>query len=376
MSKKIRIGIPKEIKNLEFRVGATPTMVQGFIDAGHEVVVQSTAGAKIGYSDSMYEKAGAVIAPTAKKAWDADMVIKVKEPQDSEFPYMHKGQILFCYLHLAPDPNQTRQLLERGVVAIAYETVIDAQGRLPLLTPMSEIAGRVSIQAGAYTLQMAGGGRGVLLGGVPGVLAAEVIILGGGVVGTNAAQMAMGMGARVTILDKNLARLRELDALYEGRLNTLYSTPQIVSKLTRHADLVIGAVLIPGKLAPKIVTKEMIKNMQSGSVIVDVSIDQGGCFETSKPTTHEKPTYIVDDVVHYCVANMPGACARTATQALTNATYPYAIRIASEGYVKAMKDDALLRPGLNIHCGHVTNQHVASDFGYEFISPESCLGLT
>lgn len=375
MTKKMRIGIPKEIKNLEFRVGATPTMVEGFIDAGHEVIIQTNAGNKIGYTDAMYQKAGAKIVMTAKEAWQADMIIKVKEPQDEEFPYMHEGQILFCYLHLAPDPNQTRQLLEQGVIAIAYETVIDAQGRLPLLTPMSEIAGRVSIQAGAYTLQMAGGGRGVLLGGVPGVLAAEVVILGGGVVGTNAAQIAMGMGARVTILDRNLARLRELDALYEGRLNTLYSTPQIVSKLTSHADLVIGAVLIPGKQAPKIVTREMVANMQPGSVIVDVSIDQGGCVETSRPTTHQDPTYVVDDVVHYCVANMPGACARTATQALTNATYPYAIRIANEGYEKALRYDPFLRPGLNVFKGHVTNQHVADDLGYKFVSPESCLGM-
>ncbi len=372
--KKIKIGIPKEVKNMEYRVGATPTMIQGFCDAGHKVLVETNAGERIGYPDDMYEKAGATIVPTAQRVWEADMIIKVKEPQDEEFPLMHEGQILFCYLHLAPDPNQTRQLLERGVIAIAYETVIDAAGRLPLLTPMSEIAGRISVQAGAFCLQMAGGGRGVLLGGVPGVLAAEVVILGGGIVGINAAQMAMGLGARVTILDQNLSRLRELDALYQGRLNTLYSTPQIVAKLTSHADLVIGAVLIPGKIAPKLVSREMISNMQPGSVIVDVSIDQGGCFETSRATTHEKPTYIVDDVVHYCVANMPGACARTATQALTNATYPYAIRIANEGYVKALKDDALFRAGLNIYRGKVTNQHVATDLGYQYVPPERCLG--
>ena len=371
--KKISIGIPKEIKNLEFRVGATPTMVQGFVDAGHLVHVETHAGAKIGYTDEMYEKAGAIIVSSAKKVWESDLIIKVKEPQDEEFPLMHPKQVLFCYLHLAPDAKQTRQLLEKDVIAIAYETVIDKFGRLPLLTPMSEIAGRVSVQAGAYTLQMAGGGRGVLLGGVPGVLAAEVVIIGGGVVGTNAAQMAMGMGARVTILDQNLSRLRELDAIYQGRLNTLYSTPQIIAKLTSHADLVIGAVLVAGKKAPCVVTKEMISAMQPGSVVVDVSIDQGGCFETSRPTTHSNPTYIVDDVVHYCVANMPGACARTATQALTNATYPYAIRIANEGYEKTLKEDALFRSGLNIHCGKVTNQHVASDLGYEYVAPETIL---
>ncbi len=370
---RMRIGVPKEIKNLEFRVGATPTMVEGFIDAGHEVTVETNAGAKIGYSDEMYEKAGAKIAPTAKRVWEADMILKVKEPQDEEFPYMHPNQLLFCYLHLAPDPDQTRQLLERGVIAIAYETVIDKHGRLPLLTPMSEIAGRIAVQAGAYTLQMSGGGRGVLLGGVPGVLAAEVVIIGGGVVGTNAAQIAIGMGARVTILDQNLSRLRELDAIYQGRLSTLYSTPQIISKLTSHADLVIGSVLIPGKKAPRVVTREMIANMQPGSVVVDVSIDQGGCFETSRPTTHINPTYVVDDVVHYCVTNMPGACARTATQALTNATFPYAIRIANEGYEKALREDPCFRLGLNIHCGKVTNEHVAHDLGYEYVAPEKIL---
>lgn len=370
----MKIGIPKEIKNLEFRVGATPTMVMGFIESGHEVVVETNAGHKIGYSDEMYEKAGATVVATAKEAWQADMVIKVKEPQNPEFPYMHEGQILFCYLHLAPDPEQTRQLLERKVIGIAYETVVDKKGRLPLLTPMSEIAGRISVQAGATTLQMANGGRGVLLGGVPGVPPAEVVILGGGVVGTNAAQMAMGLGAEVTILDRNLDRLRELDSLYFGRIKTLYSTPQIITKLISHTDLVIGAVLIPGKKAPQLITKEMLKLMPKGSVLVDVSIDQGGCFETSKPTTHSNPTYVVNDVVHYCVANMPGACARTATQALTNATYPYAIRIANEGYEKALKDDDLFRPGLNVYKGKVTNQHVAEDLGYEYFSPESVLG--
>lgn len=371
--KKIKIGIPKEIKDMEFRVGATPTMVQGFVEAGHAVVVQKDAGTKIGFPDDLYERAGATIVSTAKAAWDADMVIKVKEPQDSEFPLMHENQILFCYLHLAPDANQTKQLLERKVIAIAYETVIDAQGRLPLLTPMSEIAGRMSIQAGAFALQMANGGRGVLLGGVPGVLPAEVIILGGGVVGTNAAQMALGLGADVTILDRDLKRLRELDAIYQGKLKTLYSTPQIIGKLLTHADLVIGAVLVPGKKAPCLVTEEMVHSMHPGSVLVDVSIDQGGCFATSKATTHSNPTYKVGEIVHYCVANMPGGCARTATQALTNATYPYAIRIANDGCEKTLKNDPLFRPGLNIYKGLVTNEHVASDLGYEYAPPELVL---
>lgn len=370
---KQKIGIPKEIKNMEFRVGATPTMVQGFKESGHEVIVETNAGAKIGFTDEMYAKAGAKIVSTAKEAWSADLIIKVKEPQSSEFPLMHEGQVLFCYLHLAPDLEQTKQLLERKVIAIAYDTVIDNQGKLPLLTPMSEIAGRMAIQAGAYSLQLASGGRGVLLGGVPGVLPAEVMILGGGVVGINAAQMALGLGAEVTILDRDLRRLRELDHLYQGRLKTLYSTPQIIGKLITHADLVIGAVLVAGKKTPKLVTKEMVKTMLPGSVIVDVSIDQGGCCETSHPTTHSNPTFVVDGVVHYCVANMPGACARTATQALTNATFPYAIRLANDGYQKALQEDPGFRLGLNIFKAQVTNQSVAEDLGFEYVAPTKVL---
>ncbi len=368
----MKIGIPKEIKDHECRVGATPTMVYGFVEAGHEVFVQANAGAKIGFTDEMYTKAGARIVLTAKEAWKTELVIKVKEPQAEEFPYMHEGQILFCYLHLAPDPEQTRRLLERKVIAIAYETVIDRDGRLPLLTPMSEIAGRIAIQAGATSLQMANGGRGVLLGGVPGVFPAKVLILGGGVVGLNAAQMAVGLGADVTIVDRDLKRLRELDAIYQGRLKTMYSSTQIIEKLVKHADLVIGAVLIAGKKAPKLVTHDMVRSMQAGAVLVDVSIDQGGCFETSKPTTHSHPTYIVDDIVHYCVANMPGACARTATQALTNATYYYANRLANEGLL-ALKNDPLFLQGLNIYKGKVTNPHVAHDLGYEYHPPEPLL---
>ncbi len=371
--KRQLIGIPKEIKNMEFRVGATPTMVMGFVHAGHQVIVEKDAGDRVGYTNAMYEKAGAKIVSSPKEVYQADLIIKVKELQDAEFPLVHEGQVLFCYLHLAPDAKQTKQLLERKVVAIAYETVFDAAGRLPLLTPMSEIAGRISIQAGAYALQMEKGGKGVLLGGVPGVRPAEVVIIGGGVVGTHAAQMAMGLGADVTVLDRNIDRLRELDMYYGGRLKTLYSTPQIIEKLLKHADLVVGAVLIPGKKAPSLVTREMVAQMQKGSVIVDVAIDQGGCFETSRPTTHSDPTYIVDGVVHYCVANMPGACARTATQALTNATYPYALRIANEGYKKALGRDPLFLSGLNICNGKVTNEHVAYDLGYEYVNPELCV---
>jgi alanine dehydrogenase len=370
---KQKIGIPKEIKDLEFRVGATPTMVMGFVEAGHSVFVETLAGDKIGYTDEMYKKAGATIVCSPKEVYQADLIIKVKEPQDSEFPLMHEGQVLFCYLHLAPDAKQTKQLLERKVVAIAYETVVDSFGRLPLLAPMSEIAGRISIQAGAYALQMANGGRGILLGGVPGVNPAEVVIIGAGIVGTNAAQMAMGIGADVTILDSNINRLRELDMHYGGRLKTLYSTPQIIGKLLKHADLVIGAVLVPGKKAPKLVTYEMLADMKKGSVLVDVSIDQGGCFESSKATTHSDPIYVVDGIVHYCVANMPGACARTATQALTNATYPYAIKIANQGYKAALSKDPLFLKGMNIHHGKVTNEHVAEDLGYEYVDPAKCL---
>lgn len=375
MNKKMKIGIPKEIKDMEFRVGATPTMVMGFVQAGHEVLFESSAGARIGFTDEMYERAGAKIVFKAKDVWSADMVLKVKEPQTDEFPLMHEGQILFCYLHLAPDPEQTRNLLERKVIAIAYETVFDKMGRLPLLTPMSEIAGRFSIQAGAFSLQLANGGRGILLGGVPGVLPAEVMILGGGVVGTNAAQMALGLGAEVTILDNNLNRLRELDAIYQGRLKTLYSSPQIVAKLITHSDLVIGAVLVPGKKAPKLLTREMIKSMQPGSVLVDVSIDQGGCSETSKPTTHSKPIYIDEGVVHYCVTNMPGACARTSTQALTNATFPYAVKIANLGYKEALASDEGFKEGLNIYKGLVTNASVAEALGYDYTSPDKILGF-
>jgi len=320
----MKIGVPKEVKKDEYRVGATPDTVRGFVEAGHSVQVQTHAGTKIGYPDEMYRKAGAQIVETLKEVYQNEMILKVKEPQSSEFPLMHEGQIIFGFLHLAPDPEQTKNLLERKIVGIAYETVTDNQGRLPLLYPMSEIAGRISIQAGATALQLNNGGRGSLLGGIPGVRPGKVVVLGGGALGTEAMRMALGLGADVTIIDQNLSRLRDLDKLYAPALKTLYSTPAAVEESVIQADLVVGAVLIPGKLAPKLVTKAMIKKMMPGSVIVDPSIDQGGSTENSRPTTLTDPTYVVDGVVHYCVTNMPAACARTSTQGLSNATYPFA----------------------------------------------------
>lgn len=368
------IGIPKEIKNQEYRVGATPSLVSLLIQAGHQVLVQTMAGHKIGFTDEMYQHAGAKIVPNVEKLYhEAEMILKVKEPQRSEFPLLHQGQILFCFLHLAPDPEQLKHLIERKVVGIAFETVTDKEGRLPLLTPMSEVAGRIAMQAGATSLQMAYGGKGLLLGGVPGVAPAKVIILGGGVVGTQVARMAMGFGADVTILERRLSRLRELDDLYGPQLKTIYSTPVAVEEAVSAADLVVGAVLIPGKKAPKLITEEMIKNMSPGSVFVDVAIDQGGCSETSHPTTHSEPIYIVHNVVHYCVANMPGACARTSTQALTNAIAPYVMEIAEKGYKQAMLEDEGLKNGLNVCLGQVTNEHVAHDCGYEYHKPDRFL---
>ena len=367
------IGIPKEIKNHEYRVGATPSLVRLLVDAGHEVYVQSHAGDKIGYTDNMFAMAGGKIVLTPEEIYDCEMVIKVKEPLSSEYPLLREGQILFCYLHLAPDPVQTQQLIDSKVVAIAYETVTDAHGRLPLLIPMSEIAGRIAIQVGAISLQLNKGGKGVLLGGVPGVLPARVTVIGGGVVGTEAARMALGLGADVTILDRDLSRLRMLDALFGPRLKTLYSSPLSIEESVSRADLVIGAILIPGKTAPKLITREMIKKMSPGSVIVDVAIDQGGCAETSKPTTHGEPTYVVDGVVHYCVTNMPGACARTSTQALTHATGEYALMIANKGWKKALLDHVGLRHGLNVCYGHVTNESVAHDLGYSHVPVERLL---
>ncbi|MCI5052831.1 MAG: alanine dehydrogenase [Simkaniaceae bacterium] len=367
------IGVPKEIKNHEYRVGATPSMVAALVQAGHEVHVETQAGAKIGFGDEAYEKVGGKIVAGPEEVYQCEMIIKVKEPQPSEYPLLKEEQILYCYLHLAPDPKQTEALLEQKVVGIAYETVIDRVGRLPLLTPMSEIAGRISIHAGANALHMANGGRGVLLGGIPGVAPGKVLVVGGGVVGTNAARMAMGLGAEVSIMDRSLDRLRELDNLYGPRLKTIYSTPQTLEEALFECDIVVGAVLIPGKTAPKLVRGEHLKKMKRGSVIVDVSIDQGGFAETSRPTTHQDPTYVVDDVVHYCVANMPGACARSATLGLTNATLKNALDIANKGYRKALKDDPYLLPGLNVCLGKVTNQHVAADLGYEYYPAEELL---
>ncbi|MBX7066711.1 MAG: alanine dehydrogenase [Parachlamydiales bacterium] len=369
----MKIGVPKEVKKDEFRVGATPDTVRAFVEAGHSVEVQKDAGTKIGFPDEMYVASGAKIVATAKEIYKNELIIKVKEPQESEFPLMHEGQVLFCYLHLAPDPEQTKHLLERKVVGIAYETVTDDQGRLPLLVPMSEIAGRFAIQAGANALQMINGGRGVLLGGIPGVKPGKVVVLGAGVVGTEAMRMAVGLGADVTIFDRSLNRLRELDKLFAPALKTLFSTPAAIEKEVMRADLVIGAVLIPGKKAPRLVTRDMVKKMQPGSVIVDVAIDQGGCIETIKPTTHSNPTYVVDGVVHYGVTNMPAACARTSTQGLTNATLPYALKLANMGYKKAMLEDKGLMEGLNVFHGKVTNPFVAEDLGYEYHSPMSLL---
>ncbi len=372
--KKMIVGVPKEIKNHEYRVGATPVMVKALVDAGHKVLIETKAGAQIGFSDEMYRHAGASIAQTPQEVFaQADMIVKVKEPQPSEFGLLREGQILFTYLHLAPDPEQTKALVDAKVIAIAYETVTDADGRLPLLTPMSEIAGRIAIQAGATALQIANGGKGVLLGGVAGVLPGKVVVIGGGVVGTESLRMALGLGADVTVVDSSLTRLRALDALYGPRLKTLHSSPAALEEAVVRADLVIGAVLIPGKLAPKLVSKELIQKMSAGSVVVDVAIDQGGCFETSKSTSHSHPTYVVDGVVHYCVPNMPGACSRTATQALTNATMSYVLKIANKGWKQALAEDAGLRAGLNVCHGKVTYPEVAADLGYQYHAPETMI---
>ena len=358
------IGVPRETKAHESRVGMTPASVREAVHHGHRVVVQHACGAAIGFHDDSYVKAGAEIAMTPDVIFGAaDMITKVKEPSPDECKMLREGQVLFTYLHLAPDPVQARGLRESGAIAIAYETVTDSRGGLPLLAPMSEVAGRMSIHVGAHCLEMLQGGRGMLLGGVPGVPAADVVIFGGGVVGTNAARMAMGMEARVTVIDQSLDRLYELDMQFGPTLNTIYST---VDSLEHHlllADLVIGAVLVPGASAPKVITQHMVKSMKRGSVFVDVSIDQGGCSETSRPTTHDDPTYIVDGVVHYCVTNMPGAAARTATQALNNATLPFVLALADKGYEQALKEDAHLRNGLNVCRGRITYEAVARDLG-------------
>ncbi|MCD0492269.1 alanine dehydrogenase [Chromobacterium violaceum] len=364
------IGVPKEIKNHEYRVGLTPSGVRELVANGHKVLVQTHAGLAIGFTDEQYIQAGASIASNAEEVFErADMIVKVKEPQPVECRMLRPGQILFTYLHLAPDPEQTKLLIESDSVAIAYETVTDERGGLPLLAPMSEVAGRMAIQAGAHALEKAQGGRGVLLGGVPGVAPAKVVVIGGGVVGLNAARMAMGAGADVTILDKSLSRLKEIDMVFGGRIKTLMSNGANIDDSIRDADLVIGAVLVPGAAAPKLVTRAMLKTMKPGAVLVDVAIDQGGCFETSRPTTHQDPIYTVDGIVHYCVANMPGGVARTSTQALTNATLPYTLELANKGWRQALLDNAHLRNGLNVCRGRVTYQAVARDLGYAYVDP-------
>ncbi len=362
------IGVPKEIKNHEYRVGLTPSGVRELIAHGHKVLVQTQAGLSIGFTDEHYIQAGAAIASRAEDVFaKCEMIIKVKEPQPVECRLLRPGQILFTYLHLAPDPEQTRLLIESDAVAIAYETVTDERGGLPLLAPMSEVAGRMAVQAGAHALEKAQGGRGVLLGGVPGVAPARVVVIGGGVVGLNAARMAMGLGADVTILDRSLPRLKEIDMVFHGHLKTLMSNTANIEEMIREADLVIGAVLIPGAAAPKLVTRAMLKHMKTGAVLVDVAIDQGGCFETSRATTHQEPIYEVDGIVHYCVANMPGGVARTSTMALTNATLPYALELADKGWKNALLDNAHLRNGLNVCRGKVTYQAVAHDLGYAYV---------
>lgn len=370
------IGVPKEIKNHEYRVGMIPASVRELVSHGHQVYVETNAGSGIGFSDDDCIAVGASILPTAADVFaKAEMIVKVKEPQAIERAMLKEGQILFTYLHLAPDFPQTEELIKSKAVCIAYETVTDNMGRLPLLAPMSEVAGRMSIQAGAQTLEKSRGGSGLLLGGVPGVAPAKVVVLGGGVVGANAARMAIGLRADVTILDRNIDTLRKLDEEFQGRANVVYSTADAIEKYVLEADLVIGAVLIPGAAAPKLVTQQHIKRMKPGSAVVDVAIDQGGCFETSHPTTHAEPTYIVDDVVHYCVANMPGAVARTSTFALNNATLPYIVKLANKGYQKALLEDAGFLKGLNVIHGKVTYKEVAENFGLDYVDPAKAIAM-
>ena len=368
------LGVPKEIKNHEYRVGLTPESVAEVVRNGHEIIVETGAGVGIGANDEAYRAAGAEIVQSAFEVFArASMVIKVKEPQATERKMLREGQILFTYLHLAPDPEQTRDLIDSGAVCIAYETVTDAQGGLPLLKPMSQVAGRLSIQAGATALEKSHGGLGILLGGVPGVLPGKVVIIGGGVVGYNAAQMAVGLHADVTILDHNPATLERLSNHFEASAKVIYSNKTVIEKLVARADLVIGAVLIPGAATPKLVSREMLGTMKNGAVLVDVAIDQGGCFETSKATTHASPTYVVDGIVHYCVANMPGAVARTSTYALNNVTLQHAVSIANKGWKKALSDDPHLKDGLNVCAGKVTCEPVAHDLGYSYVPASELL---
>lgn len=371
----MRVGVPQEIKVQEHRVGLTPMAVREYVSQGHEVLVQAGAGAGIGADDAAYAAAGARIVPTAAEVFaSAEMIVKVKEPQPAEWKMLRKGQILFTYLHLAPDPEQAHGLLESGCTAIAYETVTDERGGLPLLAPMSEVAGRLAIEAAAFSLRKPAGGKGLLLGGVPGVPAARVVVIGGGVVGTHAARMAVGLGSEVTVLDRSLPRLRQLDELFGGRVRTRYSSVATIEDEVLAADVVIGAVLIPGASAPRVVDRAMLKRMKPRSVLVDVAIDQGGCFETSRPTTHDAPTYVVDDIIHYCVANMPGAVPATSSHALNHATLPFGLALAAKGE-RALIDDLHLRRGLNIHRGKVTCEPVAKALNLPGVSAEAALGM-
>jgi alanine dehydrogenase len=371
------VGLPKEIKDNEYRVGLTPAGVRALTDSSHQVIVEKTAGEGSGFDDALYQKAGAQIIDSADDIWaQADMIVKVKEPIAPEYPRMREGQLLFTYLHLAPDKELTNQLLQRKVTGIAYETITDRKGTLPLLTPMSEVAGRMAIQVGAHYLEKMSGGRGILLGGVPGVPAARVVIIGGGVVGTNAAKMAVGLGAHVTIIDNNLDRLRELDDIFLSKISTLASSAYMIHDAISTADLIVGAVLVPGAAAPTLVTRTMLKDVPNGAVIVDVAVDQGGCIETTHPTTHSDPTYYVEGVLHYCVANMPGAVPRTSTFALTNATLPYAVKLANQGFFEAIRSDPGLKEGVNTYAGHCTYEAVAQAQGLPYTGLDALVEVT
>ncbi len=368
------IGIPKEIKDHEYRVGATPSGVRELINAGHQVLVQKDAGSAIDFSDEQYVAAGAKIAADAKEVYGkADMILKVKEPQKSECEIIRKGQVIFSYLHLAAEPHLTEMLIKSGCIAIAFETVTAPDRSLPLLAPMSEVAGKLSIQAGAHALEKSQGGRGILLGGVPGVARGKVTIIGGGVAGTNAAKVAIGMGAEVVILDKSLPRIRYLCDIFGNSAEVLYASLENIEKNVVESDLVIGAVLIPGAAAPKLVSAATVKRMKHGSVMADIAIDQGGCFETSKPTSHSNPTYVIDGVVHYCVTNMPGAVARNSTQALENSTLPFSLALANKGYKKALQDDVHLLNGLNVIDGKVTFKAVSEALGHAYTPAEKAI---
>ena len=370
----MKIGLPKEIKDNEYRVGLTPAGVQALKDAGHELFVQKSAGEGSGFSDEQYVNAGATMLDTADDVWQTgDMIVKVKEPIAPEYPRMRENQLLFTYLHLAPELELTKQMMERKVTGVAYETITDKQGRLPLLTPMSEVAGRMSVQVGATYLEKMNGGRGILLGGVPGVPAANVVIIGGGIVGTEAAKMAVGLGAHVTIIDRNLDRLRQLDDIFLSKVQTLASSRYGIEEAISHADLVIGAVLVVGAAAPKLVTRDMLKVIPNGAVLVDVAVDQGGCFETTHATTHSNPTYYEEGVLHYCVANMPGAVPRTSTFALTNATLPYALDLANKGFERAIREDVGLAEGVNTFGGKLTYEAVATSQNLEYTPLDSMI---